>query len=129
MTKEYIAYEGTEFKIEWYFDEKGESQALDFLMNLPANEQRKVFYLFKRLGDFGKIHDITKFRNEGDSIYAFKPQPHRFLSFFFEGNKVIVTNAFRKKSQKLPQSEKDKALKLKENYLTRLENGDYYEKE
>jgi len=38
--------------------------------------------LFKRIGDFGKISDKTKFRNEKDGIYAFKPQPDRLLSFF-----------------------------------------------
>ncbi len=53
--------------------------------------------LFKRMGDFGIINDKTKFRNEGDKIYAFKSQPNRFLSFFIEGRKIIVTNAFKKK--------------------------------
>jgi hypothetical protein len=53
--------------------------------------------LFKRIGDFGKISDITKFRNEGEKKFAFKPQQDRFLSFFFVGKKIIVTNGFRKK--------------------------------
>jgi hypothetical protein len=39
------------------------------------------------MGDFGKIYDITKFRNEGDGIYAFKPQSDRYLSFFTLGKK------------------------------------------
>ncbi len=129
MTKEYIAYKGTTFTIEWYFDEKGESQSLEYLMNLSPSMQRKVFYLFRRMGDFGKINDITKFRNEGDSIFAFKPQPERFLSFFVEGQKIIITNAFRKKTDKIPEGEKEKAMKCKENYLNRLKNEKYYEKE
>ena len=44
------------------------------------------------MGDLGKILDITKFRNEGDGIYAFKPQPDRYLSFFTDNKKIIVTN-------------------------------------
>jgi hypothetical protein len=83
--------------------------------------------LFKRIGDSGKIHDRTKFNYEDDSIYAFKPQPHRFLCFFFEGDKIIVTNAFHKKTDKLPRNEKDKAVKLKKDYETRVKRGDYYE--
>ncbi len=52
------------------------------------------------MGEIGKISDIKKFRNEGDKVYAFKPQPHRFLSFFVQGKKIIVTNAFWKKQDK-----------------------------
>ena len=58
---------------------------------------------------------------------AFKPQPHRFLCFFFTGQKIIVTNAFHKKTDKLPTKEKDRALKIKENYESRINSGDYYE--
>jgi phage-related protein len=79
------------------------------------------------MGDFGRINDTTKFRNEGDEIYAFKPQPDRFLSFFVKGQKIIITNAFKKKSKKLPTSEKQKALKYRENYLKRVKENCYYE--
>ena len=79
------------------------------------------------MGDQGKIFDETKFRNEGDKIYAFKPQPDRYLCFFFRGKKIIVTNAFMKKTQKLPQSEKDLALKAYQSYEKRIKEGSYYE--
>lgn len=129
MTKEieYIAYEGEVNTIEWYFDESLESQALDYFYSLSAGEQRKLLTLFKRIGDLGVIMDKTKFRHEGDQIYAFKPKPDRFLCFFFEGKKILVTNAFRKKQDKLPKSEKDKALKLRQMYLDRVKAGEYYE--
>jgi hypothetical protein len=81
------------------------------------------------MGDIGKISDQTKFRNEGDKIYAFKPQPHRFLSFFVEGKKVIITNAFWKKQDKLPQGEKDRAVNSMNLYRQRIKEGTYYEKE
>jgi len=61
--------------------------------------------LVKRISDFGKIFDITKFCNEGNDIYAFKPQPDRYLSFFVIDKKIIVTNGFCKKTDKLPYSE------------------------
>ena len=81
------------------------------------------------MGEIGKIHNITKFRNEGDKVYAFKPQPHRFLSFFIEGEKIVVTNAFWKKQDKLPDSEKQKALKCRESYLKRVKEDNYYYEE
>lgn len=86
---EFIAYKGEALTIEWFFNEKGESDALDFFETLSASQKRKTLMLFKRIGDFGRISDITKFRNEGDKIFAFKPQPDRFLSFFFVGKKIV----------------------------------------
>jgi hypothetical protein len=84
--------------------------------------------LVKRLGDIGMIRDETKFRNEGDKIFAFKPQPNRFLCFFFAGRKVIITNGFLKKSQKFPPGEKERALRAKHNYEQRVKEERYYEK-
>jgi phage-related protein len=127
MNREYIAYEGQEFTIEWYYDVRGKSQALEYYEALSQQEKKKLLYLFKRMGDAGKIMDKTKFNNEGDQIYAFKPQPDRFLCFFFEGKKIVVTNGFCKKKQKLPSNEKDTASKSKKDYELRVKRGDYYD--
>jgi hypothetical protein len=90
MNRELIAYAGKKFTIEWYFDSRGKSSALEYYASLTIQERIKVLHLFKRMGD-------TKFNYEGDHIYAFKPNPDRFLCFIYVGNKIIVTNAFRKK--------------------------------
>ncbi len=99
---EYVAYKGEYFTIEWYFNSKGNSQPLDYFHDMKDSQKRKLLILFKRMGDFGKISDKTKFRNEHDGVYAFKPQPDRFLSFFTDNKKIIVTEAFLKKGDKLP---------------------------
>lgn len=129
MSKEYGAYEGEQFSIEWYYSTKGESQAREYYLSLDASDRIKVLKLFKMMGDIGKIRDETKFRSEGDKIYAFKPQPHRFLSFFVEGKKIIVTNAFWKKQDKLPLGEKDRALNHMKSYRERVKEGTYYEED
>ena len=126
--KEFIAYEGEALTVEWFFNEKGKSEALDFFETLSNAQKRKTLMLFKGIGDFGKISDVSKFRNEGENIFAFKPQPDRFLSFFYAGKKIVVTNGFRKKVQKLPKKEKTLALKRMKNYDSRVKKGDYYEK-
>src|SRR4030067_3831695 len=107
------AYIGSFFTIEWYFNEKGDSQAFNYYEEISDSQKRKVLLLFKRIGDYGKIHDITKFRYEGDNIFALKPQPDRFLSFFVKERKIIIATGFRKKSQKLPSNEKTKAIKFR----------------
>lgn len=125
--KEYIAYQGEKYTIEWYHTEKGESSVLDYYKALNDGQRLKLLYLFKRMGDIGMINDKTKFNNEGDQIFAFKPQPDRFLCFFERQGKIIITNAFCKKQQKLPKNEKDKTLACKENYEKRIMEGTYYE--
>jgi hypothetical protein len=79
------------------------------------------------MGEIGQIRNKTMFRNEGDKIYAFKFQPHGFLCFFFSGQKIIVTNGFLKKQQKLPKPEKERALRMRENYKRRIQQNNYYE--
>jgi hypothetical protein len=125
--KEYIVFNGAKFTIEWYFDKKGQSGALDYFEALTDDEQMKSLGLFELMGNIGEIKNKTKFNFEGDKIYAFKPQPHRFLCFFFSAGKIIITNAFHKKIDKLPKSEKQRALKYKDDYKLRVNRGDYYE--
>ena len=127
MKKNFIAYEGKEFTIEWYRDSKEKSQALEYYEELPKSQKEKLEFLFRMLGDTGKIRSKEKFRHEDDQIYAFKPMPDRFLCFFYRGKKVIVTNAFKKKQDKLPPREKEKALKLKDDYIKRCSGGKYYD--
>lgn len=126
---EYEIYSGDKFTIEWFYDENNKSDAKDYFEDLDEGQQRKFLYLVKCMGDIGEIRNKTKFRNEGDQIYAFKPQPERFLSFFYTGGKVIVTNAFEKRQDKLPTTEKKRALERKDNYIKRIKEGIYYAKE
>lgn len=125
--REYIVYEGEAFTIEWYYDAKGKSQPLKFYEDLDKDQRIQFLKLVKTMGDVGNIQNKTKFRNEGDKIYAFKPKPNRFLCFFTSGKKIIVTNGFAKKQDKLPPKEKDRALKNMADYKDRLKKGTYYD--
>ncbi len=89
----------------------------------------KFLKLVRLMAEVGRIFDKTKFRNEGDQIFAFKPQPDRFLCFFFTGRRIVVTNAFHKKSQKLPEQEKGRALRAKRDFEDRIRRGIYYDKD
>ena len=112
-----VIYVGEHFTVEWYYEENGYSQAYEYFLTASDIQKRKFLILVKRIADFGRIFDITKFRHEGDNIYAFKPQPDRYLSFFVVGRKIIVTNGFCKKTDKLPDSERELALRYKNNYF------------
>lgn len=114
-----IIYKGSFFQIEWYYDSEGNSQPYNYFESCNLNQKRKFLMLCQRMGDFGKIMDIKKFRSEGDGIYAFKPQPDRYLAFFKKGSKIIVTNAYRKSGDKMPENEKITAINNRADYLKR----------
>jgi phage-related protein len=126
LPREIVAYDGREFTIEWYYDDSGHSQALEYAEALDDADRKKLAALLMIVGDIGELRNKRKFRHEGNKIYAFKPKPHRFLAFFFEGAKMIITNAFTKKSDKLPRGEKDRALRCKKDYEQRVKAGRYY---
>ena len=88
--KEYLAYKGEKFTIEWYFSPKGESQPLEIINTLSTVEQQR---------------------------------------FFFEGKKIIITNAFVKKSQKLKKQDKDCAVNARIDYAKRIKEAIYYDKD
>ena len=94
--KEFIAYQGDTLTVEWFFDENGISDSLDYFESLSDTKKRKTLMLFKRMGDFGKISDITKFRNEGDKVFAFKPQPDVFCHFFIQEKRLLLQMDFVK---------------------------------
>ena len=118
-----VIYSGEKFTLEWYYDKYGKSVAYDYFINTSEDLQDKFLILIKKMGDIGKINNIEKFRNEGDGIYAFKPQPDRYLSFFTDGKKIIVTNGFKKKTNKLPKNEKKLAMNYRSDYLERKAGG------
>jgi len=53
---------------------------------------------------------------------------YRFFNFFYEGGKIIVTNGYRKKSQKVDKKELRKAIKMRSLYIKRERKGEYYGK-
>lgn len=125
--KEYIVVEGDKYTIEWYYDDRGKSLVFEYFEELTPDRQSDAIKLFKLMANMGKIHNIEKFRNEGGKIFAFKPQPDRFLSFFYAGGKIIITNAFEKKGAKMPASEKHRALRAMADYIKRCKEGNYYD--
>jgi hypothetical protein len=122
----HIIYNGPEYTIEWYFNDQGKSSAQAYFKELSLARQNKLMTLVKLMANQGEIQNIQKFRSEQDGIYAFKPKPDRFFCFFFTGSKIIVTNAYEKKADKLSPTEKTKAQRCYSDYEYRVKKGTYY---
>jgi hypothetical protein len=99
MNIEYIAHKGKKYTIEWYYNNRGASDALEYFNDLPIARKKKLLSLFITMGEMGKIFKKDKFINEDDQIYAFKPSPDRFLCFFFKGSKNHLYQRVRKKDR------------------------------
>lgn len=127
MSQKFIAYQGDQFTIEWYFDSGNKSKPLEYFEKLTFERQKKTLQLFKLIANRRIVFNEEKFRHEGDQVYAIKPSPDRFLCFFYQGSKIIITNAYEKKTSKMPIREKDKALNAREDYIRRCKQGNYYD--
>ncbi|MFA5998589.1 MAG: type II toxin-antitoxin system RelE/ParE family toxin [Candidatus Babeliales bacterium] len=125
--QEYIIYIGPEFTVEWYFNDQGKSSALKYYDQLTLARRKQFMKLVKLMANQGEIQNTEKFNNEHDGIYAFKPKPDRFFCFFFTGSKIIITNAYEKKSDKMSLPDKAKAQRCYSDYEYRVKKGSYYE--
>lgn len=126
--EDYVFYQGGKFQIEFYFDENGEMPAKHYYDSSNRSVRLKLLALVKRMAEHGKIYDETKFRivDKNKKIYEFKPKAERFFNFFCKGQKIIITNAYPKKGQKVNQQELDRAIDLKKDYEIRVKGGGYY---
>ena len=126
----YIFYRGKKYQVEFYLDVEGNIKVLEYLDSLPMLVKVKLAALVKLMGDEGRIYDDKKYRivNKKEKIYEFKPLKYRFFNFFYEGGKIIVTNGYRKKSQKVDKKELRKAIKMRSLYIKRERKGEYYGK-
>ena len=90
-----------------------------FRETLTPNEQFKLDYIISLLetGDRIPVKFIKYIR---DGLFELRMEYggniYRVFFIFDEGQIVVLFNGFQKKTQKTPQSEIDKALKIKEEY-------------
>lgn len=128
--EDYIFYQGERFQVEFYFTGAGKMPAKEYLETASLDVKVKLTALVKYIAEHGRLFDITKFRqvDPKEKIYEFKPVGHRFFNFFYEGGKIIITNAYMKKSQKASKKDLEKAKILKKEYICRVKGGIYYEK-
>ncbi len=128
--EDYIFCQGEKFQVEFYFTGVGKMPAKEYLENASLGVKVKLAALVKYIAEHGRLFDITKFRqvDSKEKIYEFKPAGHRFFNFFYEGGKIIITNAYMKKSQKVSKKDLEKAKTMKKNYIARVKGGIYYEK-
>jgi len=98
------------------------SNFVNFYLNQPAKFQEKiefVFHIIKRVERVSKKF-LSPMENT-DGLFEIRVEYgsniYRIFCCFDEGRLVVLFNAFQKKTQKTPQKEIEKALRLKREYF------------
>lgn len=91
----------------------------DFVKSIGVAEARKIFYVIEMLKTQERISE--KFvKSIRDGLYEIRAEYggniFRVFFVFDNGNIVILFNGFQKKTQRTPNSEIEKALKIKREY-------------
>lgn len=118
------------YNIIFYEKENGESEIWNFLeelrkksaVNKNARIQYKQITLYiELLQKNGTIlpNNITKHIDE--DIWELRPGNNRIFYFYCDENNFVLLHSFRKKTQKTPRREIEKAKSERDNYLSRKE--------
>ena len=118
------------YTVEFYENAKGESDVWDFLEELRIKAEtnkdariqyKQISFYIQLLQDNGtRLPDnITK--HIDDDIWELRPGSNRVLYFFFKNNTFVLLHHFRKKTQKTPRPEIDKAKTERADFLSREE--------
>ena len=121
------------YNVEFYETQDGKSQIWEFLEDLRikaatskyARIQHKQASLYIELLQQNETRlneNITKHLEDG--IWELRPGNNRVFYFFFQDNTFVLLHQFRKKTQKTPKREIEKAKRERDDYLFRKENDE-----
>ena len=112
-------------KVEMYDLPDGTYPAQDFILSLDEKMRGKMLWTVKALETFGTDLRMPYSEYLRDDIFELRAKVgsniSRVLYFFFDGNKVILTHGFIKKTQKTPPAEIRRAIKYRKEYFSRKE--------
>ena len=114
-------------EIIFYTMESGESPVEDFLDSLTSKQAQKVTWVMQLVEDLDLV-PATYFKKliNTDNTWEIRAQQggniFRLLGFFDNGDFIVLTNGFQKKTQKTPKSKIELSEQRKQNYLERKDN-------
>ena len=111
------------FEVLFYSLPNGREPVREFLDSLDDKMRAKMLREIALLAANGPELREPDSKNIGDGIFELRARSGsditRVLYFFFVGRRAILTNGFVKKTQKTPESEKERALRYRAEYFGR----------
>ena len=114
-------------EILFYRTKSDECPVEDFLDTLDGKQVQKVAWVMQAVEELEKVPTtyLKKLVNT-KGIWEIRVQMgsniFRFLGFFNQGDFIVLTNGFQKKTQKTPKSEILLSEQRKQDYLERNSN-------
>ena len=108
------------YEIEFYKDTKGKCPTIEFLDELQTKVRAKVVKWIDKLKEEGPNLPRPYADTVRDKIrelrVGFGSNEYRFLYFFFK-RRIIITNGFLKKTDKVPEGEIERAERYMKDFL------------
>ena len=111
-------------RIKFYRTQSGKSPVEEFLDSLKSKHAKKITWTLRLIEDMDQVpvQYFKKLKNTYD-IWEVRARigSHslRLLGFITSDEFIVLTNGFKKKSQKTPKQEIELAERRKANYLAR----------
>lgn len=119
------------YQIIFYEKSNGKSDVWDFLEQLRHKsmkskdariQYKQILLSIELLQQNGNVLPDTIAKHITEDIWELRPSHNRIFYFCCDGNNYILLHHFRKKSQKTPQLEIEKAKAERKDYLSRKES-------
>lgn len=109
------------FEVEFYRRSDGIEPAKDFLLSLGKKMRAKMMDMIALLQDNGYELREPYSKHLSDGIFELRAKvgsdSTRVLFFFYVNRRIILTNGFIKKTQKIPWGELEKAKKYRSDFM------------
>lgn len=124
------------YQIIFYEKSNGKSDVWDFLEQLRHKsmkskdariQYKQVLLSIELLQQNGNILPDTIAKHITEDIWELRPAHNRIFYFCCDGSNYILLHHFRKRSQKTPYREIEKAKAERNDYLSRKESAKHHE--
>ena len=115
-------------KVTFYTTANGKCPVAEFIDSQTPKVAQKIAWVLKAVQEIEKVPK-TYFKKLSDTDFyevriELSGNIYRLLGFFHNGNIVILTNGFQKKTQKTPKSEIEVCEARMKDFLARSKKND-----
>ncbi len=105
--------------VDFYFDARDRSPALEFINTLPKREQAKLFRALGLLQEFGSSLSMPHARPIEGKLWELRGGAGRIFYFAYTGRRFIPLHGYLKRTQAAPKQEIETALRRMADFVER----------
>lgn len=118
------------YKIEFYENQRGESEVWDFLETLRVKSKtskdariqyNQILFYIDLLAKNGTNLPVNLTKHLEEDIWELRPGNNRVFYFYYDESQYVLLHHFRKKSQKTPKREITRAKAERDDYIRQKE--------